>query len=171
MFRQICGNPRRRRCTECHCTAARLYQQGITVPVITPLELDNIVPSGKTSRQTDRTHHRFRTARYKTYFVDTVEQIDNLFGKLCFNRRRRTKTEPFFHTLDHRFFDIRIAMSENKRSPALHEVNILITVNIDQIRPFTPLYENRCTSDAFKCPYRRIDTARNHFFCRFKRCL
>ena len=128
----------------------------------------NVIPSGKTACQSNGTHDRFSSRTDKTHFVNTFKKINDLFGKFCLDCCRRTKTQPFFHGIDHRRFNIAVTMSKDQRSPALHIVNVTIPVDVVEVATLSSFNERRSSLHAAERSYRRIYTSWNDFICLFK---
>src|SRR6185437_9371267 len=132
--------------------------------VITAFEFHRQLPAGKSARQPDGAHARFRSRTDQPHHLDRRYGIDDQFRKLHLAGRWRSKTSAQFkhgsNGIDHRLRTV----PEEQRTPGAHIVDVCVAIYIEDVRAVGSGNESRRAADGSKGPDWRIHTARNALF-------
>ena len=163
-----CGShaSRTRQCQGSH-TRTSLREQRIHVTVVAARKLNNLVATGHTTRQTNRSHGRLSTGRHHTHLINSagnrrVNTVDHQLSQLSLRRARRTKRQAALSRLLNRLNHLRMRMTQNRRTPRADQVNVLVAVRIVQVRALSLRRKRRSAAHRIEGAHRGIHTTGNH---------
>ena len=129
------------------------------MPVIAPVELDDLVSSGIGPRHAQRAHACFRTGRHKAHHLDGWHRVDDERGKPVLALGRRTEARAKLHGALDRRDDGGMRVTEDERPPRADVVDVVAAVGVDDVGPGAASDEARGASDTLEGPYRAVDSA------------
>ena len=141
--------------------AAGFHQEGVCVPMIAAVELDDLIASGERAREPDARHRRFRAAVHHPHFLDRGHPIADQFRHLQFQRIRNSKTQSARRSVADRLEHNFRRMPKNRRSPTPHVIDVFISIHVPDPCAFPARDEKRVTANISKRAYRRIDAGRD----------
>ncbi|CAM5624288.1 hypothetical protein SANTM175S_03455 [Streptomyces antimycoticus] len=137
-------------------------EERVDVPVVTPGELDHLGAPGEPAGQADRRHRRLGAARHQAHLLDGRDPRHDLLGELDLTltgcAERRAASHGGLHGRD----DLGVGMAEDHRSPRAHEIHILASVGIGEVRTVTGHHEPGRSSHGAERPHRRVHAAGGH---------
>ena len=146
------------------------------MPVIAPLEFDDLVFPGERARQSDCTHRGFGAGVDHADHFNGRHDGGDEFCHFNFTFGGRSKTCSAVGRFFYGAQNLRMGMSEDHRSPGTDVVDVFVSVHVPQPGTACLFDKNRRSADRRKCPDGGIDPAGNEsqrFFeqlCGF-RCL
>ena len=148
-------------------TRTSLGKQRIHVTVVAARELNNLVATGHTARQTNRSHGRLSTGRHHTHLINSagnrrVNTVDHQLSQLSLRRARRTKGQAALSRLLNRLNNLRMRMTQNRRAPRADQVNVLVAVRIVQVRALSLRGKRGGAAHRIESTHRGIHAAGNH---------
>src|SRR5262249_15049667 len=148
--------------------AAGFHQEGVRVPMITAVELDDLIAPGERAREADTRHRRFRAAVDHSHFLDRLnplaDQSRHLHVKSILESKTQSAPRSVADRVDYDFGRV----PQNRRSPTAHVVDISISIHIPDLCTFPAIGEKWFAVYVAKRAHRRIYTARNAFLCASK---
>ena len=148
-------------------TRTSLRKQRIHVAVVAARKLNNLVATGHTTRQTNRSHGRLSTGGHHTHLINRarnhrVNAVDHQLSQLSLRRARRTKRQAALSRLLNRLNHLRMRMTQNRRTPRADQVNVLVAVRIVQVHALS--LRGKCGGAAHRIEstHRGIHAAGNH---------
>ena len=135
------------------------------MPVVTSFELDDLVPTGVSPRQTNRRHRRFRTAVDHAHLLDGRNVVADHSRYLDLVAIGNAKTDSLLGSVTDRVDDGRRGMPENGGAPGPYVVDHFISIDIPNPTTSCSLHEEGISVDISKGSDRRVDSSRDHFFC------
>ena len=137
--------------------------------VITSGKFYNLVSSGITSGCTYGTHHCFRTGIDHTHHFKRRNHFCHQFCHLHFSFRSSPETQSFFTCFDHGFFDRRMVVSEDHRSPGTDKIQIFVSIDIGHINTVCLFNKTRRAANTSKSTHRAVHATRHQSNCFFKK--
>src|SRR5437763_2639726 len=131
------------------------------MPVIAPVELDDLVAAGESARQPKTRHRGFSSAVDHPYFFDRRHPSAYQFGEFHFEWIRNSKTQSAFSDRTNRIDHHLRSVSKNRRAPAADVINVFLSVDIPDPRAGCALHKKGRAADIPKRADRRIHTARD----------
>ena len=163
-----CGShaSRTRQCQGSH-TRTSLREQRIHVTVVAARELNNLVATSHTTRQTNRSHGRLSTGRHHTHLINSarnrrVNTVDHQLSQLSLRRARRTEGQAALSRLLNSLNHLRMRVTQNRRTPRADQVNVLVAVRIVQVRALSLRRKRRSATHRIEGAHRGIHTTGNH---------
>src|SRR4051812_30101401 len=104
------------------------------MPVVAPLELDDLLAPGKAARHANRRHRRLGAARDQAHHLETGEQAHQQLGHLHLEPRRRAEAGGAVGLAMYRLHYTLVPMPENERTPRPDVIDIVVAIGIDQMR-------------------------------------
>ena len=124
------------------------------MPMVTTLELDDLVTPGESPRETDRAHGCFRTRTGHTHQVNTWHQVTDALRKLYLERSWRAETQAFLHGLGNGSDNFGMSMTAYHRSPGANIIDITSAIDVYQVGALSPIDKRWCTPNRGKCAHR-----------------
>src|SRR6186713_1346936 len=140
-------------------SAACGHEEGIDVPVITTVELDNLVAPGETTGESNTRHRRFRSAIDHADFFNRRHPFADEVRHLDFKGIRNAETDAARSGRAERVEDDLWCVPENCRAPRSHVVEVFISIDIPDSRAFRALDKKRFSVQSAKGADGRIHTA------------
>ena len=103
-------------------TRSRLHQQAVDVPVVAPCEFDDFVAPGETPGQANGRHGGLGSTVAHSHFLHRRNEVNDQFRHFHFRRSGRSETGSPFQSLRHRFTDLGVIVSVNRRSPSANVI-------------------------------------------------
>ena len=137
-------------------------EKTIDVAVVAAGKLDDDVPPSERSRQPNCTHRRFGAGIDQPHHFDRGDGIDNDLRKLGLGLGRGAVTgSPAC-----RFFDCphnpSVRVPQDERSPRADVIQVLVAVDVVEVRPFPAHDEERMTAHGAEGAGGAIHTSGNH---------
>ncbi len=158
------GDTGRRRQPERRDPGSRIRQQRVDMAVIAPGELDDLGPAGIAASQAHRTHGRLGTGVHQAHLLHRSDPLHDEFGEFHLPGRGRTERQPVARDRAHRLDHRGMRMPEDHRPPGTHQVDILVTVRVDQMATAGGRDEPRRAAHRTEGPHRGIDTTGDNRF-------
>ena len=154
-----------------HNTGTGFHQHGVAMAVVAAGELDNLIPSGKTTGCPDGAHHRLRTGVYHPHHLNGGHQVTHQLshGHLCLGSC--TEAQAVFGGLHGSFQHRRVVMPQNHGAPGAHIIRVLISVYIPDLGALGLGDEPGALPYGAKGTHRAVDAAGNQVLCFFKQFL
>src|SRR5215831_11046752 len=118
--------------------------------VVTAIEFDNLVAFGESARETNGGHGRFGARIAHAYFLDARHERTNQLRHRDFEWIGNPKTRAVLGGVLDRLDDFRMRMAEDRRAPGSDVVNIIIAINVPNVRSFGFVDEKWLPSDSSK---------------------
>ena len=126
------GDARRAGETECGDPAARRDQERVGVAVVAAGELEDLGAAGRAAGEAHRGHPGFGPGRHEPYLLDRGHRVADRLRQLHFASGGRTERRAFGRGALHRFDDARVGVTEDRRPPRLHVVEVAVAVGVDE---------------------------------------
>ena len=163
---RIGGGPRRDprgiREPERRDAGARGHQEGITVPVIAPLELEELRAPRRRACQAHRAHRGFGSARDEAHHLDRRHQRDDPLREIGLEGAGCPEAHPRAHLALHRLHDLRLRVAEDHRAPGEDEVHVALAIGVPHVGPLRPRDEARRPTDRTEGAHRAAHPTRHH---------
>ena len=135
--------------------------------VVAARKLNNLVATGHTARQTNRSHSRLSTGGHHTHLINSarnhrVNTVDHQLSQLSLRRARRTKRQTALSRLLNRLNNLRVRVTQNRRTPRADQVNVLVAVRIVQVSALSLRRKRRSAAHRIEGAHRGIHAAGNH---------
>ena len=135
--------------------------------VVAARELNNLVATGHTARQANRSHGRFSTGGHHTHLINRagncrVNTVDHQLSQLSLRRARRTKRQAALSRLLNSLNHLRMRVTQNRRAPRADQVNVLVAVRIVQVRALSLRRKRGGAAHRIEGAHRGIHAAGNH---------
>ena len=124
--------------------------------------LDDRLPAGEGSGQSDGTHHRLGPAADQPDLLDGSEGRDDSLTQFRLGHRGRPERGALVDGLVDRFDHSRMGMAQDHRAPRTDVIDVFVAIDVENVRSARVVDEHRIEIDAAECPDRRVDTARQH---------
>ena len=115
---------------------AGLDEQGIDVAVIAAFELDDEVAAGEAAGQADRGHGGFGAGVDQAHHFDGRDGIADGCGELDFGFGGRAETGADVERSVDGGEDLGMAVAEQQRAPGADVVDVLVAVDVEEVRAF-----------------------------------
>ena len=109
-------------------------------------------------------HGCFGAGVHHAHLLDARHHGFYFFRHHHFDFGRGAERQRTLGLLRDRSAYLRVAMTENHRSPCADVVDVAVSIDVDELSPSRGFEEQRRAADASKRPHRRIDSARNARF-------
>ena len=138
-----------------------LHQQGIHVAVIAAFEFDDEVAAGEAARHPDGRHGGFGAGVHQAHHFDRRHGAANGLRQFDFPLGGSAETGSD----GERAFDGRenrgVAMAEQQRTPGADVIDVLVAIDVEDVRPLAARDENGVAADAAESADGGIDAAGN----------
>src|SRR2546430_1656659 len=124
--------------------------------VITAFKFQNSIAIGRRACDAERTHHGFGAGRDKAQHLNPWQARSDPFRQLKRVRFASAEAPCRVDRFAHCFADIRIAMTENQRTKALAEIDVLAAINGSHRRALRATEENRRAAHTFEGTHRTV---------------
>ena len=138
---------------------AGVHQQAVGVTVVTALKLDDLVPAGGATGQTDGGHHRLCARVDHTHHLDVGHQVDHQLGDLHLPAGGSAEGQAVFDGLLHRLPDDGMVVAQDHGAPGAHVVDILPAVLVPDEGAVGPGNEAGSHTHRTVGPHRGVDPA------------
>ena len=95
-------------------------------------------------------------------------RIDNDLREFCFQFARSSKAGASRERVLNRSHDLGMLMPQNVWPPGTDEIDQLVAVDVEQVRPFAPINDQRAATDRPKSPRRTVHSTGDDVLCEFK---
>ena len=137
-------------------------QQRVHMAVVAAGELDHLGAAGEPAGQPDRRHGRLGAGGHQPHLLDRLDPGHDLLGErdlaLAGRTEGRTAGDGRLHGRDH----LGVRVAEDHRPPRAHEVDVLATVGIGEVRTGTGHHEPGRTAHGAEGAHRRVHAAGRH---------
>ena len=147
------GKPERRD------TRSRPHEEQIRVAVVAPDELDDLRPPRERPRDAQRAHRGLGPGADEPDELEARHRLLNEARELELERAGRAEARPLAQRLLERTDDSRMRMAENERPPGEDVVEVAVAVDVDEVRAFAALDEERRAAHGSKRADGRADAA------------
>ncbi len=131
-----------------------LHQQRIHVAVIAAFELDGKVAARESARHAQRAHGGFGPGIDQAHHLDGRHALVNQLGQLHLALGGRAEAGSDRENLAQRVHDRRKAVAQDQRSPGQDVVDVLVAVDVVDVRSLAACDERRRPAHAAKCAHR-----------------
>src|ERR1019366_5416246 len=135
---------------------------------IAAFELHRKVAAREPARRPYGRHGGFGAGVDQPHHFHARYGIADGFGQIDFPLRRRAEAGARFERLAHGFYDRRVAVPEQQRSPRTHVVDVLVAIDVEDVRSLAASDEGRSAALASEGAHGRVDPSRNYFLCSLK---
>ena len=136
-----------------------LDEERVGVAVVAACELHNLLPSGESTGQPNRTHARLGAGVDHSDLVDVGNHLTNELRDLRFQFGGGAKRRPFlrrpFHGVDHR----RVGVAQDLRAPGVDVVDVGVAVHVAQVRTAGTLHVDGVAAYGLERPNRGVHAA------------
>ena len=132
--------------------------------VIAALELDDLVASGKATRQTNGAHGGLGTRAGHAHQRHAGHERANGFSELDLDLGGAAKAEPTLGSLYNRLANARVVVTHDHRAPGKHVINVALAVGIKEIGALGALHEPGRSTHRFEGPHGRVHATGNGVF-------
>lgn len=143
-------------------TRPRSNQQGITVTMITTVELYDAIPLGKPTRKTDGRHRRFGARIAHPDFFYRRHPFTNRASHFHFEQIRDAKRNAALRHLVNRVGDRDRRVTQDVRPPRSDVVDVMLAIDVFDPRTRGTADEKRLATHISECTDGRIHAARNN---------
>ena len=173
VVRRALGDAGRRRDAQGRESAAgALRQQRVGMPVVAARELHDEIAARGAARQADR------PTSSPPCPTDTSRTMSTLGTASTIRSASSTSSSvgapnvvPAAAAAVGGLHDLRAGVTEQQRAPRLHQVDVPVPVDVDQVRALASLDEDRRAAHAPERPHRRVDPAGDHLRAHARRAL
>jgi hypothetical protein len=138
---------------------SRCGEQTVDVAVVATGELDHELAPGEPAGEANRRHGRLGARRDEAHLVDR-RAGDDLLGELDLGRRGRPERRAVGDRALDRVDHLWVGMAEDHRAPRADQVDVLVAVDVVEVRPGRASHEARRAADRPECPHRTVDASR-----------
>src|SRR5581483_4240082 len=151
---------RRRRDSEGREARAGAREQRVGMAVVAAGELEDPVALREAAREAERAHRRLRPRRDEPHLLDRRHRVRDLGRELHLRLGGRAEARAAERRLAHRLDRLRVGVPEDERAPRADPVEVAVPVDVDEVRAFPALDEERLVqADGAHRPHRRVDAA------------
>ena len=140
-------------------TAARLHQQGVGMPVVAAVELDNLVSSCDAAGQPNRRHGRFRAGRHEPNAVRVPVVGQDEFAELVFEACGGPEGRAVGQRGRDAFHHRGVGVAKDQRSPRATKVDEFVAVGVPNVGTLSSVHEQGSPPHRFERSNRRVHTA------------
>jgi hypothetical protein len=140
---------------------AGLHQQRIHVAVVAAFELDDQVPPGEAARHANGGHGGLGARVDQPDHFYRRDGVADGFGQLDFRLGGSPEAGADPERAFERREDLRMAVSQQQRSPGADVIDILVAVHVEDVGALAARDERRIAADGAECPHGRVDPAGN----------
>src|SRR5437763_11983123 len=106
------------------------------MPMVTTVELDDLVAASETARQSNARHGRFGAAVDHADFFDRRHPLADQLGEFDLERIGNSKTQPARRGVADKIDNYFRSVSENSWTPTADVVDVLVVIDIPNLRSF-----------------------------------
>jgi uncharacterized Zn-finger protein len=139
--------------------------QGIHVSVVAALEFDDEVAPGEAARQANGGHGGFGSGIHQPHHFDGRHGPADGLRQRDFLLRRRAEAGAYGQRLLQRRQNLRVPVAQQQRPPRADVVDVLLPIDVENMRAFAAREERRRPTHAAEGAHRRIHAAGNDFLC------
>ena len=121
--------------------------------VVSPDELDHLVPAGERAGEAQRAHHRLGPRIDEADHLHARHEPTDQPREIQLQRAWGAEARPAGRGFAQGGQDARVGMAQDERPPRQDIVDIAVSVHVVQERPLAPVDEQRLAPDRLERPY------------------
>src|SRR5699024_10614062 len=143
----------------CQGGGAGVDQHAVAVAVVAALKLDELVPAGGATGQTQGGHHRLGAGVHHAYQLQPGHHVHHQLGHFHLPGAGCAEAEAVCHRFLHRLTDDGVVVAQNHGAPGADVVNVAVALHIINAAALCPLDEPGGETHGAVGPHRAVHPA------------